>query len=99
MNPYRLQDSTEDAAWQQHYQRIASEEAQAELADLYDRQIKFHHLHELLSHTQADTAAIKAVFDDVNFQEQAAAFLRYAAEVLADKQTEINSELIKEYQR
>ncbi|EGT4370531.1 host-nuclease inhibitor protein [Cronobacter malonaticus] len=96
MNPYRMHDRAEENAWQEHYSKIARDTEEAELADLYDRQIKFHHLHELLSHTQADAAVIKAAFDDVNFQEQAGAFIRYAAEFLAVKQTEMNIEMRKE---
>ncbi|HDI3023973.1 host-nuclease inhibitor Gam family protein [Cronobacter dublinensis] len=96
MNPYHMHDRTEETACQEHYSHVAREKEEAELADLYDRQIKFHHLHELLSHTQADAAAIKAAFDDVNFQEKAGAFIRYAAEVLAFNQTEINMELRRE---
>ncbi|ELY5938860.1 host-nuclease inhibitor protein [Cronobacter malonaticus] len=96
MNPYSIHELIEDKNWQQHYLNTAREEEVAELADLYDRQIKFHHLHEMLSNTQADRAALKAVFDDVNFQEKAGEFLRYAAERLAEKQTELNIELRKE---
>ncbi|ELY2772892.1 MULTISPECIES: host-nuclease inhibitor Gam family protein [Cronobacter] len=96
MKAYCIQQKIEDARWQQHYSQVARETEEAELADLYDRQIKFHHLHELLSHTQADRAVLKAVFDDVNFQEKAGEFLRYSAELLAEKQTELNIEMRKE---
>ncbi|CCJ75453.1 host-nuclease inhibitor protein [Cronobacter muytjensii] len=96
MSAYFMHDRIEDESWQQHYLNTAREEEVAELADLYDRQIKFHHLHEMLSNTQADRAALKAVFDDINFQEKAGEFLRYAAERLAAKQTELNIEMRKE---
>ncbi len=93
MNAYFMHDRIEERAWQDHYIQIAREEEEAELADLYDRQIKFHHLHTLLSNTQADKAALTATFDDVGFQEKAAEFLRYAAETLAAKQTALNMDL------
>ncbi|EKK7717683.1 host-nuclease inhibitor Gam family protein [Cronobacter malonaticus] len=93
MNAYFMHDRIEERAWQDHYIQIAREEEEAELADLYDRQIKFHHLHVLLSNTQADKAALTATFDDVHFQEKTAEFLRYAAETLAAKQTAINMDL------
>ncbi|ELY5872391.1 host-nuclease inhibitor protein [Cronobacter sakazakii] len=93
MNAYFMHDRIEERAWQDHYIQIAREEEEAELADLYDRQIKFHHLHILLSNTQADKAALTATFDDVDFQEKTAEFLRYAAETLAAKQTAINMDL------
>ncbi|EPT8873559.1 host-nuclease inhibitor Gam family protein [Cronobacter dublinensis] len=93
MNAYFMHDCIEERAWQDHYIQIAREEEEAELADLYDRQIKFHHLHVLLSNTQADKAALTATFDDVDFQEKTAEFLRYAAETLAAKQTAINMDL------
>ncbi|EOY5382893.1 host-nuclease inhibitor Gam family protein [Cronobacter muytjensii] len=93
MNAYFMHDRIEERAWQDHYIQIAREEEEAELADLYDRQIKFHHLHVLLSNTQADKAALTATFYDVDFQEKTAEFLRYAAETLAAKQTAINMDL------
>ncbi|WP_105634075.1 host-nuclease inhibitor Gam family protein [Cronobacter dublinensis] len=93
MNAYFMHDGIEERAWQDHYIQIAREEEEAELADLYDRQIKFHHLHVLLSNTQADKAALTATFDDVDFQEKTAEFLRYAAETLAAKQSAINMDL------
>ncbi|EOC1316674.1 host-nuclease inhibitor protein [Cronobacter turicensis] len=93
MNAYFMHDRIEERAWQEHYLQIAREEEEAELADLYDRQIKFHHLHALLSNTQADKAALIATFDDVDFQEKAAEFLRYAAETLAAKQTALNMDM------
>ncbi|MBF3313957.1 host-nuclease inhibitor protein, partial [Leptospira borgpetersenii serovar Hardjo-bovis] len=44
MSAYFMHDRIEDESWQQHYLNTAREEEVAELADLYDRQIKFHHL-------------------------------------------------------
>lgn len=52
MNAYFMHDRIEERTWQEHYLQIAREEEEAELADLYDRQIKFHHLHTLLSNTR-----------------------------------------------
>lgn len=95
MAAYLAQDRIEAQNWARHYQQIAREERESELADDLEKglpQSKLESLcfDELQRRGVSKKAISKAFDDDVEFQEKAAEFIRYMAETIARHQTDID---------
>jgi len=91
MNAYHVQDRIEAQNWTRHYQQIAREEKEAELANDLEKGLKLRHFEGIcvdeLQRCGADKKAISKAFDDdVEFQERMASHARYMAEVIAKHQ-------------
>ncbi|EIX1192102.1 host-nuclease inhibitor protein Gam [Salmonella enterica] len=97
MAAYLVQDRIEAQNWTRHYQQIAREERESELADDLEKGLPQSKLESLcideLQRRGASKKAISRAFDDdVEFQERAAEFIRYMAETFARYQTDIDEE-------
>lgn len=98
MNAWLIPDHIEEQSWARHYQQIASEENEAELADDLEKGLP-QHLFESLCidnlqrHGAHKKAIARAFDDDVAFQERMAEHIRYMAETIARHQININSEV------
>ncbi|EDV9691732.1 host-nuclease inhibitor protein Gam [Salmonella enterica subsp. enterica] len=97
MAAYLVQDRIEAQNWTRHYQQIAREERESELADDIEKGLPQSKLESLcadeLQRRGASKKAISKAFDDdVEFQERAAEFIRYMAETFARHQTDIDEE-------
>lgn len=97
MNAYLTQDRIEAQNWTRHYQQIAREEKEAELADDLEKGLPLGMVESLcideLQRRGASKKAISRAFDDdVEFQERAAEFVRYMSETVARHQIDIESE-------
>ena len=97
MAAYHVQDRIEEQSWNQHYQHLAREEKEAELADDMEKGLPLRLLESLcideLQRRGASKQAISRAFDDdVEFQERMAANVRYMVEVLARHQLNIEEE-------
>ncbi|ENT9575448.1 host-nuclease inhibitor Gam family protein [Salmonella enterica] len=97
MNAYLTYDRIEAQDWTQHYQQIAREEKESELADDLEKGLSLHMLESLcideLQRRGASKQAISRAFDDdVEFQERASEFVRYMAETFSRHQIDIESE-------
>lgn len=97
MAAYHVQDRIEAQNWTRHYQQLAREERESELADDLEKgfsQSKLESLciDELQRRGASKNAISKAFDDDVEFQEKAAEFIRYMVEVIARHQTDIDEE-------
>ena len=95
MAAYLVQDRIEAQNWTRHYQQIAREERESELADDLEKGFPQHKLEslcvdELQRRGVSKKAISKAFDDDVEFQEKAAEFIRYMAEKTARHQTDID---------
>lgn len=95
MAAYHVQDRIEAQNWTRHYQQIAREERESELADDLEKglpQSKLESLciDELQRRGSSKKAISRAFDDDVEFQEKAAEFIRYMAETFARHQTDID---------
>lgn len=95
MAAYFVQDRIEAQNWTRHYQQIAREERESELADELENGLPQSKLESLcvdeLQRRGASKKAISKAFDDdVEFQEKAAEFIRYMAETIARHQTDID---------
>lgn len=95
MAAYLVQDRIEAQNWTRHYQQIAREERESELADDLEKGLPHSKLESLcvdeLQRRGASKKAISKAFDDdVEFQEKAAEFIRYMAETIARHQTDID---------
>lgn len=91
-------DRIEELAWSRHYQQIAREEKEAELADDMEKGLPQHLFESLcIDHLQrhgASKQAISRAFDDdVEFQERVAVHIRYMVETIARHQVDIDSEV------
>ncbi len=98
MNAYFVQDCIEAQDWTRHYQQLAREEKEAELADDLEKGLPQHLLESLcIDHLQrhgASKQAISRAFDDdVEFQERVAEHIRYMVETIARHQVDIDSEV------
>ena len=98
MNAYYIQDRLEAQSWARHYQQIAREEKEAELADDMEKGLPQHLFESLcIDHLQRHGASKKAItraFDnDVEFQERMAEHIRYMVETIAHHQVDIDSEV------
>ncbi|EBS1303819.1 host-nuclease inhibitor protein Gam [Salmonella enterica subsp. enterica serovar Senftenberg] len=97
MNAYLTYDRIEAQDWTRHYQQIAREEKESELADDLEKGLPLHILESLcideLQRRGASKQAISRAFDDdVEFQERASEFVRYMAETFSRHQIDIESE-------
>jgi Host-nuclease inhibitor protein Gam. len=97
MAAYHVQDRIEAQSWTRHYQQLAREEKEAELADDLEKGLPAHLLESLcvdnLLRRGASKQAISRAFDDdVEFQERSAEFMRYLSETFARHQIDIESE-------
>ncbi|EFP2796678.1 host-nuclease inhibitor protein Gam [Salmonella enterica] len=97
MNAYLTYDRIEAQDWTRHYQQIAREEKESELADDLEKGLSLHMLESLcideLQRCGASKQAISRAFDDdVEFQERASEFMRYMAETFSRHQIDIESE-------
>ncbi len=96
MNAYYIQDRLEAQSWARHYQQIAREEKEAELADDMEKGLPQHLFESLcIGHLQRHGASKKAITrafdDDVEFQERMAEHIRYMVETIAHHQVDIDS--------
>ena len=89
MNAYYIQDRLEAQSWARHYQQIAREEKEAELAD----DIESLCIDHLQRHGASKKAITRAFDDDVEFQERMAEHIRYMVEIIAHHQFDIDSEV------
>lgn len=97
MNAFLAHERIEAQSWTRHYQQLAREEKEAELADDLEKGLPAHLLESLcvdnLLRRGASKQAISRAFDDdVEFQERSAEFMRYLSEVVARHQIDIESE-------
>ncbi|EGS2582185.1 host-nuclease inhibitor Gam family protein [Salmonella enterica] len=97
MNAYLTYDRIEAQNWTRHYQQIAREEKESELADDLEKGLSLHMLESLcideLQRCGASKQAISRAFDDdVEFQKRASEFMRYMAETFSRHQIDIESE-------
>ncbi|ELN2736584.1 host-nuclease inhibitor Gam family protein [Pluralibacter gergoviae] len=97
MNAYRAYDAIEQKSWDTHYQKLAREEREVELADELEKGLPLRLLESLcideLQRRGASKQAISRAFDDdVDFQENMAAHVRYMVEVIARCQLNIEEE-------
>ncbi|EOV4966897.1 host-nuclease inhibitor Gam family protein [Salmonella enterica] len=97
MNAYLTYDRIEAQDWTRHYQQIAREEKESELADDLEKGLSLHMLEslcidELQRRGASKQAIIRAFDDDVEFQERASEFVRYMAETFSRHQIDIESE-------
>ena len=95
MAAYHVQDRIEAQNWTRHYQQLAREERESELADdlekgLPQRKLESLCIDELQRRGASRKAISKAFDDDVEFQEKAGEFIRHMAEVIARHQTDID---------
>lgn len=95
MAAYHVQDRIEAQNLTRHYQQIAREERESELADDLEKGLPQSKLESLcvdeLQRRGASKKAISRAFDDeVEFQEKAAEFIRYMAETISRHQTDID---------
>lgn len=95
MAAYHVQDRIEAQNWTRHYQQIAREERESELADNLEKGLPQSKLESLcvdeLQRRGASKRAISKAFDDdVEFQERTAEFIRYMAETIARHQIDID---------
>ena len=98
MNAWLIPDRIEEQSWARHYQQIAREETEAELADDMEKGLPQHLFESLcIDHLQRHGASKKAISrafdDDVDFQERMAEHIRYMAETIARHQINIDSEV------
>lgn len=97
MNAYLAYDRIEAQDWTRHYQQIAREEKESELADDLEKGLSLHMLEslcmdELQRHGANKKAISRAFDDDVEFQVRASKFVRYMVEVFSRHQIDIESE-------
>lgn len=94
MNAYYAQDRIEAQDWTRHYQQIAREEKEDELAQDIEKALPQRHFEALcidnLQRTGVSVQAISRAFDDdVDFQERMAEHISYMAGVFAKHQIDI----------
>lgn len=92
MNAYHAYDREEDRREDAEELNVLDEEEESELADQFDNELPLHKLEAMfMSALSADMKAVDDAFmNDVDFQIEAAKFLRYAAETFAINQAKIN---------
>lgn len=92
MNAYRAYDREEYRREDAEALKVLDEEEEAGLADQFDNELPLSKLEAMfMSALSADKKAIDGAFmNDVDFQIEAAKFLRYAAETFATNQAKIN---------
>lgn len=97
MSEYLTYDRIEAQSWVRHYQQIAREEKENELADDLEKglglgQFESVCIDQLQRRGASKKAIMRAFEDDVEFQERMAAHARYMSEVIARHQIDIESE-------
>lgn len=97
MAAYLTQDRIEAQSWTRHYQQLAREEKESDLADDLEkglplRQFESLCIDELQRRGASKQAITKAFDDDVEFQERMSEHARYMAEVIARHQVSIDEE-------
>lgn len=97
MNAYYAYDRIEAQDWNRHYQQIAREEKESELAGdlgkgLSLRLFESLCIDELQRHGASRQAISRAFDDDVEFQESMDAHICYMVGVIAHHQINIESE-------
>lgn len=92
MNAYRAYDREEYRREDAEALKVLDEEEEAELADQFDTELPLSKLEAMItSSLSADKKAVSQAFmDNVEFQDAAAEFLRYTAEVISKNQAKIN---------
>lgn len=95
MNAYYAQDRIEAQDWTRHYQQIAREEKEDELAQDIEKALLQRHFESLcidkLQRAGVSVQAISRAFDDdVEFQERMAEHISYMAGVFAKHQIDID---------
>ncbi|MFV4760099.1 host-nuclease inhibitor Gam family protein [Citrobacter freundii] len=95
MAAYLVQDRIKAQNWTRHYQQIAREERESELAYDLEKGLPQSKLESLcvdeLQRRGASKKAISKAFDDdVEFQEKVAEFIRYMAETISRHQKDID---------
>ncbi|HEE0083823.1 TPA: host-nuclease inhibitor protein Gam [Citrobacter youngae] len=95
MAAYLVQYRIEAQNWTRHYQQIAREERESELADDLEKGLPQSKLESLcvdeLQRRGASKKAISKAFDDdVEFQERTAEYIRFMAETFARHQIDID---------
>lgn len=97
MNAYYIQDRLEAQSWARHYQQLAREEKEAELADDMEKACPSTCLNRYASIICNATGPAKSITrafdDDVEFQERMAEHIRYMVETIAHHQVDIDSEV------
>ncbi|MBK4119376.1 host-nuclease inhibitor protein Gam [Pluralibacter gergoviae] len=96
MNAYRAYDAIEQKSWDTHYQQVASEEREVELADDFEKGLPFHKFESLfiaeLLRCGASKQAIIAAFGTADFEDKLAFYRRSMVEAVARQQVKIESE-------
>lgn len=92
MNAWRMYDANEHRREDAEALQTLQDEEESELADQFDNELPLSKLESMFtSALSADKKAVDQAFmNDVDFQDKAAEFLRYAAEVIATNQAKIN---------
>lgn len=97
MNAWLIPDRIEEQSWARHYQQIAREETEAELADDPKKVCPntcLNRYASIICNVTGPAKAISRAFDDdVDFQERMAEHIRYMAETIARHQINIDSEV------
>lgn len=94
MAAYHVQDRIETQDWTRHYQQIAREEKENELAGDIEKVLLQRHFEALcIDNLQRAGVGLKAISrafdDDVDFQERMAEHISYMAGVIAKHQIDI----------
>lgn len=96
MNAYLTYNRIEAQDWTRHYQQIAREEKESELADDLEKGLSLHMLESLcmdeLPRHGANKKAIAWHLMTMSIQERASEFVRYMVEVFSRHQIDIESE-------
>lgn len=92
MNAWRMYDANEQRREDNEALQTLQDEEESELADQFDNELPLSKLEAMLcSSLSADKKAVSQAFmDNVEFQDAAAEFLRYTAEVISKNQAKIN---------
>lgn len=96
MNAYRAYDAIEQKSWDTHYQQLAREEREAELADDLEKGLPLRLFEELciaeLLRCGASKQAIVATFSEADFEDAMSLHRRFIIEAIAHHQVKIESE-------
>ncbi|SPW40198.1 host-nuclease inhibitor protein Gam [Escherichia coli] len=99
MNAYYIQDRLEAQSWARHYQQIAREEKEAELADDMEKGLPQHLFESLcIDHFATPPGPAKKplpvrLMTMLSFRSAMAEHIRYMVETIAHHQVDIDSEV------
>lgn len=97
MNAYYIQDRLEAQSWARHYQQIAREEKEAELADDMEKGLPQHLFESLcIDHLQRQASKKPLpvrLMTMLSFRSAWAEHIRYMVETIAHHQFDIDSEV------